>query len=135
MSSVWCRGVRGATTASANSREAILDATRDLLQKIIDANGIHADDVASAMLTTTSDLNAEFPAIAARQLGWTNVALLCGHEMQVPGSLPLCIRVLIHWNTPRAASEIVHVYTRGAEVLRPEYALQPAAQQTAAESN
>ncbi len=120
--SVWCRGVRGATTARENSRAAILDATRVLLQQMIAANGIHADDVASALFTTTTDLNAEFPAIAARQLGWTNVALMCGHEMNVPGSLPMCIRVLLHWNTTRTAREIIHIYTNGAEVLRPELA-------------
>lgn len=119
----WCRGIRGATTASENSRDAILEATREMLQQLIAANGIHADDVASAVFTTTSDLNAEFPAVAARELGWTHTALMCGHEMNVPGSLPSCIRVLIHWNTSRRADEIVHVYLRGARSLRPERAM------------
>jgi chorismate mutase len=119
----WCRGIRGATTAAENSREAILEATREMLQQVIAANGIEEDDVASAVFTTTSDLNAEFPAVAARELGWTNTALMCGHEMHVPGSLPACIRVLIHWNTSRRADEIVHVYLRGARSLRPERAM------------
>lgn len=119
---IWCRGVRGATTATENTRESILEATRELLQQLIAANGITTDDVASAIFTTTPDLNAEFPAVAARELGWIDTALLCGHEMSVPGSLPGCIRVLIHWNTTRRADEIVHIYIRGARGLRPERA-------------
>ncbi|NJK78842.1 MAG: chorismate mutase [Chloroflexaceae bacterium] len=132
--SVWCRGVRGATTATANTREAILEATRDLLAHIIAANAMEPDDVASAILTTTPDLDAEFPALAARQLGWTHVALLCGHDMQVPGALTQCIRILIHWNTTKRADEIVHVYVRGAEVLRPERALKTLEDQQASRS-
>lgn len=125
----WCRGIRGATTADENSREAILAATREMLQQLIAANGIEEDDVASAVFTTTGDLDAEFPAVAARELGWTNTALMCGHEMNVPGSLQSCIRVLIHWNTSRRADEIVHVYLRGARSLRPERAMpDPAAE-------
>lgn len=127
---VRCRGVRGATTCEANTREAILAATRELLELIIERNGIHVDDVASAIFTTTTDLNAEFPAVAARALGWTDTALLCGHEMQVPGSLPRCIRVLIHWNTDRRPDEIVHVYIRGARDLRPDLAAASAAFQS-----
>lgn len=118
--SLWCRGVRGATTAAENTRETILAATRELLLLLIEQNGIRVDDVASAIFTTSIDLNAEFPALAARELGWSDTALLCGHEMQVPGSLERCIRILIHWNTTRTAAEIVHVYIRGAENLRPE---------------
>ncbi|NJP06229.1 MAG: chorismate mutase [Chloroflexaceae bacterium] len=118
---MWCRGIRGATTASANTREEILTATRELLTHLIETNDIEVDDVASVIFTTTPDLNAEFPAIAARELGWTNVALLCGHEMTVPDSLPRCIRILIHWNTTRRANEIAHVYLREAQVLRPEH--------------
>lgn len=118
----WCRGIRGATTTAANTREAILEATHELLQQLIDLNGIDPDDVASAIFTTTPDLNAEFPALAARELGWVNTALLCGHEMHVPGSLQRCIRILIHWNTTRRANEIVHVYLHDARSLRPEYA-------------
>lgn len=117
-----CRGVRGATVAHANEAEAIVSATHELLTALIAANTIAADDVASVIFTTTPDLTAEFPAIAARQLGWTDIALLCGHEMNVPGSLPRCIRVLIHWNTTRSASEITHVYLGEARRLRPDQA-------------
>jgi chorismate mutase len=115
------RGVRGATTVKANTREAILDATTELLTAMVDANGISAEDVASAFFTSSPDLNAEFPALAARQIGWTDVALLCGHEMQVPGSLTQCLRILLHVNTEKKASEIVHVYLHGARVLRPDF--------------
>ncbi|HRE48983.1 MAG TPA: chorismate mutase [Aggregatilineales bacterium] len=115
-----CRGVRGATTVTVNTREAILTATRELLRLIIKANGIAPDDVASAFFTTTLDLNADYPAIAARQLGWLNVALMCAHEMAIPHGLPQCIRVLVHWNTTRAQNEVHHVYIRGAEHLRPD---------------
>ncbi len=118
---VRVRGIRGATTVERNTREAILDATTELLQLLIDANDIDPDDVASAIFTTTPDLNAEFPAVAARQyFGWTHVALSCGHEMAVPGSLPMCLRILLHVNTDRRQDEVVHVYARGARVLRPD---------------
>lgn len=119
---VRCRGIRGATTCEANTREAILAATRELLEVLIERNGIHPDDIASAIFTTTTDLDAEFPAVAARALGWTDTALLCGHEMHVPGSLRSCIRVLIHWNTALRADELVHVYINGAKNLRPDRA-------------
>jgi chorismate mutase len=115
-----CRGIRGATTAEANTSEAILKATRELLALMIRQNGVGPEEVASAIFTTTVDLDAEFPALAARQLGWINVALICGHELDVPGSLRHCIRVLLHWNTEKPASEIVHVYVKGAERLRPD---------------
>lgn len=117
-----CRGIRGATTAEANTREAILAATREMLELLIAENDLHADDIASAIFSTTADLNAEFPAVAARQLGWLDTALFCTHEMAVPGSLPMCVRVLVHWNTTRRADEIRHVYIRGARNLRPERA-------------
>lgn len=115
-----CRGIRGATTADANTREAILAATRELLDLLIAENDLHQEDIASAIFSTTADLNAEFPAVAARQLGWLDTALFCTHEMCVPGSLDHCIRVLIHWNTTRRADEIRHIYIRGARNLRPE---------------
>ncbi|VAW30442.1 Chorismate mutase II [hydrothermal vent metagenome] len=115
-----CRGVRGAVTVEANSEEAILSATRELLQIIVKRNGMHPDDIASVYFTTTADLDANYPALAARQMGWRDVALLCGHEMNVPGGLKMCIRVLIHWNTPLSAKEIVHVYLREAQTLRPD---------------
>lgn len=121
-----CRGVRGATTVDANEREQILIATRQLLALMIRRNGIASADVASAIFTTTPDLTAEFPALAARQLGWLEVPLLCGHEMMIDGALARCIRILVHWNTPKTQSEIHHVYVRGAESLRPDVHQLPA---------
>lgn len=117
---MWCRGVRGATTVAANTPQAILEATTELLSALIKANGIKAEDVVSAFFTTTPDLNAEFPAVAARRLGWNHVPLLCGHEMVVPGSLPFCLRILLHVNTEKRADEIQVVYLRGATMLRPD---------------
>lgn len=115
-----CRGVRGATTVEENSREAILKGTRELLALMIRQNDIWPGDVASAIFTTTPDLNAEFPALAARQLGWMHVALMCGHELSVPGALGRCVRILLHWNTEKTADEIVHIYIKGAAKLRPD---------------
>ncbi len=115
-----CRGVRGATTVPENTQAAILRETRRLLALMIHLNGIQAEDVASAILTTTPDLNAEFPALAARQLGWRHVPLLCGHEMNVPGQMPRVVRVLVHWNTEKSQEEIVHVYLGEAAKLRPD---------------
>jgi chorismate mutase len=119
------RGLRGATTADANTRESILAATRELLDLMIEANHVRAEDVASVIFTTTVDLNAEYPALAARALGWHDAALMCAHEMNVPHGLPMCIRVLIHWNTTLSAREIQHVYIKGATRLRPDRALNP----------
>ena len=115
-----CRGVRGATTVDDNSREAILQATRQLLALMIRENGIETDDVASAIFTTTADLNAEFPALAARQLGWLDVPLLCANEIGVAGALPRCVRILVHWNTSVAQQDVVHIYLRDAIKLRPD---------------
>jgi chorismate mutase len=115
-----CRGVRGATTADENSPEEILKATRQLLALMIRQNGIRPEDVASAIFSTTTDLDAEFPALAARQLGWWDVALMCVHELDVPGSLRHCIRVLLHWNTAKTAKQIVHIYIKDAAHLRPD---------------
>jgi chorismate mutase len=114
------RGIRGATTVTKNSREEIVEAARELLTAMIEANDIIPEDVASALFTTTPDLNAEFPAVAARQMGWTFVPLLCGHEMGVPGSLPMCLRILLHVNTDKGAHDVTHVYIRGARALRPD---------------
>jgi chorismate mutase len=114
------RGIRGATTVSKNSKDDIVEAARELLTTMIEANDILAEDVASAFFTTTPDLNAEFPAVAARQMGWTFVPLLCGHEMTVPGSLPLCLRILLHVNTDKGAHDVTHIYIRGAGALRPD---------------
>jgi chorismate mutase len=117
---IFMRGVRGATTVEANTSDAILKGTRELFALMIRANNIEPNDVCSVLFTTTNDLNAEFPALAARQFNWMNVALMCGHEMDVPCSLQKCVRILIHWNTVKTAEEIVHVYIRGAEKLRPD---------------
>jgi chorismate mutase len=115
-----CRGVRGATTVAANSRDEILTATRQLVALMVRRNNIDRRDVASAIFTTTPDLDAEFPALAARQLGWIDVPLLCSHEISIPGSLPRCIRVLVHWNTDLPQEAIQHIYVRDAEKLRPD---------------
>lgn len=117
-----CRGVRGATTAEADTAGAILSATRELLARLIEANDLRPEEVTSAIFTVTSDLTAAFPAQAARELGWTDVALLDAQEIAVPDSLTRCIRVLIHWNTDRPQSEVVHVYLRDAAALRPDKA-------------
>ncbi len=117
---IMCRGVRGATTVKENSVEAILAATRELLYTMVRHNDIDPQDVASAYFTTTTDINAIYPATAARQLGWFDVPLLCGHEMEVPGSLQKCIRILLHWNTDKTPQEIIHVYLREATSLRPD---------------
>lgn len=114
------RGIRGATTVEANTPEAILEATRELLATMLKANDLDVEYVASAFFTTTPDLNAEFPAVAARDLGWRDVALLCGHEMSKPGALNMCLRILLHVNTEKPAREVKHIYLRGARVLRPD---------------
>jgi chorismate mutase len=112
------RGVRGATTAEENTVEAILSATRELLQAVIEANGIEEEYVASVIFTTTPDLNAVYPAQAGREIGWKRTALMGCQEIDAQDALPRCIRVLIHWNTTRSLDEIRHVYLRGAERLR-----------------
>jgi chorismate mutase len=119
---VVCRGLRGATTVPANTAEDILEATQELLTVLVALNDLNPDDVASVIFTTTPDLTATFPAIAARDIGWSEVPLLCSHEMQVPASLQKAIRVLVHVNTTRAASDMRHVYLKGARQLRPEWA-------------
>ena len=116
----FCRGVRGATTADSNSREGILQATPPLIALMLRKNGIDSADVASALFTTTKDVDAVFPALAARQLGWLDVPLICTHEIDVPNALPLCIRILIHWNTAKSQSEIDHIYVKDAVALRPD---------------
>ncbi len=120
-----CRGVRGATTVQENSRDAILKATRQMLALMIRRNHINAADIGSAIFTVTRDVNAEFPALAARQLGWLGVPLLCAYEIDVPGSLPKCIRVMIHWNTDKSQEEIEHVYIHEAVRLRPDLSKLP----------
>ena len=107
----------------ANDARDIAERTRELVTRIVEKNGVRAEDVASAVFTVTSDLDAAFPTVAARPLpGWEHVPLLCATEIPVPGSLGRCIRVLIHWNTDRPQSEVRHVFLHGARELRPEYA-------------
>lgn len=119
-----CLGVRGAITVEANTPAAIRAATHELLRALVDANQIEVDDIGGVFFTTTVDLNAEYPAVAARELGWHDVAILCGHEMNVPGGMPMCLRVMVLWNTVRSPQEIRHVYLRGAQALRPDRAIQ-----------
>jgi chorismate mutase len=121
---MYCRGIRGATTAEENTAEAILATTKELLALIVEANELKVEDVTSAIFTTTPDLTAAFPAQAAREMGWRDVALLDVQEILVPGSLERCIRVLIHWNTEKSAAEVRHVYLRGAQALRPDWRLE-----------
>ena len=118
------RGVRGATTVSANDARQIADRTRELIRLLVEANGMEASDIASAIFTVTDDLDAAFPAVAARDLpDWKDVPLSCAREIPVPGSLGHCIRILIHWNTDRPQEEVRHVYVRAARSLRPQWAM------------
>ena len=115
------RGVRGATTASEDTAEAILAATRGLLLAMLQANPeLRAEDIASAFFTVTDDLRAAFPAQAARQLGWTETPLLCAQEIPAPGSPERCIRVLLLWNTRLRQKQVRHVYLGEAAKLRPD---------------
>ena len=115
------RGIRGATTVTADEPERILAATRELLEAILDANeNMKPEDVASALFTVTDDLASTFPAQGARQMGWGLVPMMCAREIPVPGSLPRVIRVLVHWNTEVAQNQITHVYLRDAVKLRPD---------------
>lgn len=116
------QGIRGATTVDANDAQQILEATDELLRRLIEANDLDPDDVVSGLFTMTSDLNAAFPARAAEVYGWNIVALLHSTEIPVPGSLPRCIRLLVHAYTRRTREEVRHVYLRGATVLRPDRA-------------
>ena len=119
--SMIVRGVRGATTATEDTPEAIWRATRELLEAMIEANGIEEEYVASVIFTTTPDLTAAYPAKAARDLGWHQTALMGCQEIAVPNGIPRCIRVLIHWNTTKKLGELRHIYMRGAEKLRPDF--------------
>ena len=115
------RGIRGATTVSADDPELILEATRELLEEILQQNAaMEPEDVASALFTVTDDLASTFPAQSARQMGWGLVPMLCAREIPVPNNLPRVIRVLVHWNTKLKQNEITHVYLREAVKLRPD---------------
>lgn len=119
---MMCRGVRGAITVEENTRDALLSATRELFDQMVEANGIRPADVASVIFTTSPDLTVEYPASAVRLSGWEDVAFLCSHEIAVPHGLKRCLRILVHWNTEKSASEIRHIYLKGAVVLRPDRA-------------
>jgi chorismate mutase len=116
------RGIRGATTASANTAEAITEATDELLRALIEANDLEVIEVCFCYLTTTKDLNVEFPALAARRLGWVDVPLLCGNEMDItvpnPRGVPMCIRILLLYNTEQPQSAMRMVYLRGAQAIK-----------------
>ncbi len=112
------RGIRGAITVEKNSQEEIVSATKLLLDEIIKTNRFEIEEIASVIFSTTKDLNAEFPAVAARELGWKETPLLCTNEINVPGSLPRCIRVLLLVNSPVKQSEIKHIYLKEAVNLR-----------------
>lgn len=115
------RGIRGATTVEANEAGSIVAATRELLERLVALNGLDPLDVTSVLFTTTPDLDAAFPAAAARELGWDSVPLMCAREIAVPGAPQRCVRVLVHWNTDRPQSEVRHAFLHGARSLRPEW--------------
>jgi chorismate mutase len=112
------RGIRGATTADKNNREEIIASTRELLKEIASANRLMVEEIASIIFSVTRDLNAEFPAVAAREMGWSDTPLLCTYEIDVPGSLQKCIRVLLQVNIDKPQKEIKHIYLRDAQSLR-----------------
>ncbi|MGB9613380.1 MAG: chorismate mutase [Candidatus Margulisiibacteriota bacterium] len=112
------RGIRGATAVGNNSKEEIISATKELLGEIVAANQLEIEEIASVIFSVTKDLNAEFPAVAARELGWNDTPLLCTYEIDVPGSLPRCIRVLLHVNTEKKQKEMKHIYLAEAQNLR-----------------
>jgi chorismate mutase len=114
------RAVRGAITVDDNSAADIIDETKLLLKKIVEENKIEQDDIISIIFSVTADLDAAFPAVAARQLGWTSTALMCTNEINVPGSLKKCVRVLMHINSDKGNAELRHIYLKGARVLRPD---------------
>ena len=116
------RGVRGAIVVGKDEPEAILFATRDLLQTILDANpALRIEDLASVLFSATVDLASVYPAQAAREMGWELVPLMCVQEIPVPGSLARCIRVLLHWNTELSQAAVHHVYLGAATSLRPDF--------------
>lgn len=116
------RGVRGATTVDQNDRQQILDRTAELLTKLLAANNINIEDIGAAIFSATPDLTPTFPAAAARQIGWDYVPLFGAQELDVPDSVPLCIRVLLLWNTDISQNQIQHCYLHGAIKLRPDIA-------------
>jgi chorismate mutase len=116
------RGIRGAITVEQNTAEEILQATAQLLKDMVELNQLPLEEIASVLFSTSPDLNAAFPAAAAREMGWIQVPMMCTQEIAVPGGLAKCIRVLITVNIDKTQQEIQHVYLRGAKVLRPDLA-------------
>lgn len=114
------RAIRGATTVAANDEGEMLDTTCELLKVMTEQNGIVKEDIISVIFSVTTDLNAAFPAVAARRLGWTDIALMCTYEIDVPGSLQNCIRVLMHINTEKSNNELKYIYLKDARKLRPD---------------
>jgi chorismate mutase len=115
------RGIRGATTITKDTKADVLSATREVLDAILAANtDLKVEDIASVLFTTTEDIVSAYPALAARQIGWDLVPMMCACEIPVPDSLPMCIRVLIHWNIDKEQSSIRHIYLRKAANLRPD---------------
>jgi chorismate mutase len=118
MTSARVRGLRGASTCEENTLDEITEVTQELLREMLERNGVHHDDVISVLFTTTSDLNAAFPATAARGVGFGDVPLLCASEINVPGAMPLTVRVLMHAYSERDRGDLRHVYLRKAPSLR-----------------
>ncbi|GAB6156987.1 chorismate mutase [Desulfotomaculum varum] len=116
----FVRGIRGAVTVERNVSQEIIEATQELIKAIVERNQISVEDIGSIFFTVTPDLNSEFPAKAVRAMGWHYVPLLCAQEINVAGSLPRCIRVLVHVNTGKSQQEMIHVYLREAAHLRPD---------------
>lgn len=118
------RGIRGATTTPIDTQSEVLRATQELLNEIVIANPtLIPEDIANIFFTVTEDISSVHPALAARQIGWLEIPLLCAQEIPVPGSLPLTIRILINWNTPLNQKQINHIYLGEAISLRPDIAL------------
>jgi len=118
------RGIRGATTVRANEARAIYEGTLELLRVMRDLNDLRSEDLGYVWFTVTPDLDASFPADAARLgMGWSDVPLICGREIPVPGALGMCVRVLVAWNTERGQRDVRHVFLRGARALRPAWAV------------
>jgi chorismate mutase len=114
------RGIRGAIKLKENSRKAIFGATKKLIEAIMEANDVRVEDIASVFFTATGDLNADYPAYAAREMGWIHVPLLCAREMDVPGGMKMVIRILMHVNSEKAQKQINHQYLGETARLRPD---------------
>ena len=110
--------IRGATTAESNTKDSIVKATSEMLEELVSSNDLNVEDIISAFFTTTRDLNTQFPAVAARKIGWEYVALMCSHEMFIDDAQPMCIRVMVHVNSEKDVKSINNVYLKDAINLR-----------------